>query len=90
MPRRNRRKVNTGTVTVIETYEVDMARQVQALLLVLGYRGPQTTMPPGGTIPEGTHDDTTFANQQRRDHGVSLKEPTDDTPGNLPKSSSTD
>jgi len=42
--------MRTGTVSVIKTCEVDMARQVQALLLVLGY-APKTKG-PGVCVPE--------------------------------------
>jgi hypothetical protein len=52
-------------VRVIVRYAPDVARQVEALLLVLNRASqrrraapaPETTMPPGAPTPEGTHDD---------------------------------
>ena len=51
-----------GAVTVIKTCEVDMARQVKALLAVLGYT-PQTTEGPGVWRPEPSLNQQSNADQ---------------------------
>ena len=58
MRERGRAPRASETITVISRYEPDMARQVKALLLVLGCT-PKTTEGPGVWSPEPSHNNVT-------------------------------